>query len=199
MKKIAGSLIFLFLLHAVVMGQDNSDDIQPPTLGVNFTLHDFGSAAAIRATSLSSALTSHQFGKIKEMSSGLQITYLNGISRHLDFSGTLGGAFLAYPIRSGQSFSTDHLLAEATASVRGKMTSNNYWLNPYLQAGVGASAYHGYYGAFIPLGAGMQVNLFNQSFLLLNMQYRIPVTQTSNYHFLFSVGFAGKIADSKHH
>jgi OmpA-OmpF porin, OOP family len=197
MNKILCSFLLLLLGHIVVVGQDNNDHIQAPTLGIQFTMHDFASAANIRTNSLGVVLKDRQFGKVKNMSAGLALNYINGINSHFDFSGTLGGTFLAYPFRDETALSGDHFLVEATASVRGKMTSNQYWLNPYLQAGVGASTYSGYYGAFIPIGAGMQFNLGDEAFVLVNMQYRIPVTQTVNYHFLLSIGIAGKIADRK--
>lgn len=198
MKKFVSILFAITVISLSLRAQSNDDNIQPPTLGIHFTLTDFNSAAAIRNTSLSSAFKDREFGKIKQMSAGFALNYLNGINKYFDFSATLGGCFLQYPFRDEQTYvDNDHFLLEATASIRGKMTPNNYWFNPYLQAGIGASTYYGYYGAFIPFGAGMQVNLMDETFLLLNMQYRVPVTQTVNYHFLFSIGLAAKIGENK--
>jgi len=78
------------------------------------------------------------------------------------------------------------------------MFSNQYWVSPYLQLGVGISKFQGYWGAFIPAGVGLQVNLFDEAFLLINSQYRVPVTEnTANYHFFHSIGLAGIIGKKK--
>jgi hypothetical protein len=37
------------------------------------------------------------------------------------------------------------------------------------------------------------VNLFNEGGIFLGTQYRIPVTQSASYHFMYSFGIAGVI------
>ena len=195
MKKIPCVLLAILFSHALSFSQENH--IQNPTLGISFLLNDFKSASAVRATSLSTAIKNRQFGKIKDMSPGLAISYIQGFSDHFDFYTTLAGSFLDYPQQNRPGFGTDYLLLEADASVRGKLFSNKYWLSPFLQAGIGASKYKGYFGAFVPVGFGIQLNFFDEAYLLLNSQYRIPVTETANYHFYHSVGLAGNIGKRK--
>ena len=131
------------------------------------------------------------------MSPGLAISYSEGLSNKFDVAVTLAGAFLDYPRQNTVSSGSDKFLLEIDASIRGKMFSDKYWFTPYLQAGVGASKYKGYYGAFIPLGAGLQLNFFDEAFLLINTQYRVPITETANYHFYHSIGLAGNIGKRK--
>jgi hypothetical protein len=143
---------------------------------------------------LSSVLANKQFGKVKDMSPGLAISYSEGLSNNFDLSVTLAGSFLDYPREDAPSSSgSDKFLLEADASIRGKMFSDKYWFTPYVQAGLGASKYKGYYGAFIPLGVGLQLNFFDEAYLLINSQYRVPVTQSTSYHFYHSIGLAGNI------
>jgi hypothetical protein len=131
------------------------------------------------------------------MSPGLAISYSEGLSNRFDFSTTIAGSFLDYPRQNAPSSGSDKFLLEVDASIRGKMFTNKYWFTPFLQAGLGVSKYEGYYGAFIPLGFGLQFNFFDQAFLLINSQYRVPVTQTSNYHFYGSIGLVGTLGDKK--
>jgi outer membrane protein OmpA-like peptidoglycan-associated protein len=70
-------------------------------------------------------------------------------------------------------------------------------VSPYITLGAGVSKYSGYYGAFIPTGVGLQVNIFDEAFLLINSQYRIPITENTAYHIYHSIGFAGSIAKKK--
>jgi hypothetical protein len=90
------------------------------------------------------------------------------------------------------AFGRDFLLLEGDCSIRGKFISSKA-VSPYVQAGVGVSKFKSYYGAFIPVGAGLQVNLLDEAYILVNAQYRIPASEVANYHFFYSVGFAGRI------
>jgi hypothetical protein len=195
MKKITGLLFALFLFNTLVKAQD--DEIQKPTFGVHFFFNDFKTAAAVRANSLGIVFKNREFAKIKDMSPGLAINYINGLTRHIDMSISLAGSFVDYPIQNKAAFGRDFILLEADFSIRGKLISNKAYVNPYLQAGMGASLYKSYYGAFLPLGAGLQVNLFNEAYLLVNAQYRVPITETTNYHFWWGIGLAGNIGKKK--
>jgi hypothetical protein len=51
-----------------------------------------------------------------------------------------------------------------------------------------------YYGAFIPTGLGLKINMFDEAHIFLNSTYRIPVVaNTSAYHFMHMIGVAGII------
>lgn len=196
MKKILLHLFLLLTLHEIAFAQDDNE-IQNPTLGVHFFFNDFKTAQSIRNTSLSTTLKDKKFGKIKDMSPGLAINYIDGLNKTFDFTSTLAGSFLDYIRKDGSSYGKDNFLLEGDVSVRAKMFSNKYAVSPYLQAGVGASMYKGTFGAFIPAGVGIQVNILNEAFLIINSQYRIPVTESANYHFYHSIGLAGVIGKKK--
>lgn len=127
------------------------------------------------------------------MSPGLALSYLQGLTPNLDFSTTLAGSFLDYPFEGTLLSGNESLLLEADASLYGKMVDDSHWVVPYLSAGLGISKFKGYYGAFLPLGAGIQVNFFDDAFLIINSQYRVKVTENTNYHFYFSLGIVGNL------
>ncbi|MGZ5134696.1 MAG: hypothetical protein ACXWCG_06090 [Flavitalea sp.] len=197
MTKITRIVLAILVLNNTIAFAQEEDYIQGPALGIHFLLNDFQTASNIRSSTLSSALANKNVGKIKDMSPGLAISFSQGLSNHFDFSTTVAGSFLDYPRPNAPPSGSDKFLLEADASVRGKMFTNKYWFTPYLQAGVGVSKYEGYYGAFIPLGVGLQVNFFDEAFLLINSQYRVPVTTTVNYHFFGSIGLVGTIGTKK--
>lgn len=198
MQKIFGLIAAIFLLPAFSFSQEKKEHIQTPTVGVHFFFNDFYSAANVRASSLSSALRNKQFGKIKEMTPGLALNYIHGLTPSFDVTAMLGGSFLDYPLEEGGILGENGLLLELDASIRGKMFSNKYWISPYVQLGVGVSKFKGYWGAYIPAGVGLQLNLFDEAFLMINSQYRVPVIEnTTNYHFFHSIGLAGIIGKKK--
>jgi len=191
MKKVVGFLLAVLPILAPAFSQD--DYIQRPTLGIYFFFNDFKTAANIRATSLREVLRNSQFGKLKEMSPGLALNYMTGLSRHFDLSGTLTGSFLDYNKRDGTSLGQDKLLLEGDVSLKGKLFSNRYWVSPFLQIGAGISKYRTYWGAFVPAGMGFQVNLFDEAFFIIQAQYRVAVTNAVSNHFFYSIGIAGNI------
>jgi hypothetical protein len=196
MMNFTRTILALLFLQTTAFSQEE-DYRQDPALSINFFMIDFESATKIRNSSLSRVLANKEFGKTKTMSPGLAIAYSEGLSNQFDMSVTLAGSFVDYPRDYLPPFGQDKFLLEADASIRAKMFSNKYWFTPFLQAGVGISKYKGYYGAFLPLGVGFQVNFFDEAFLVFNSQYRVPVVQSANYHFYHSIGLAGNIGKRK--
>ncbi len=195
MKKILAALLALYLLVPASYGQD--DEIRPKAIGVSFFLNDFQTAARIRNTSLSQVISSKQFAALSEMNAGLAVHYFQGVRKHVDVHASLGGSFLRYPM-PGKTFTSDKLLLEATGSVDLKMTTEKYWVQPYITLGVGGHVYHKYYGAFLPLGLGLKVNFFDDVHLFVTSTYRVPVTtETANYHFQHNLGIAARIGKKK--
>ena len=130
---------------------------------------------------------------------GIAISFLKGLSNHVDFIGTLGGSFVNYPESNSlvTSSTNDNFLVEATASVNVKLLSDNYWIVPYADLGVGASKYQSSYAAFIPVGIGLQINLFDEAFVLINSQYRFEVTDKAARHLYHSLGITGRIGKQR--
>ena len=191
MKKVLPVLFALSFFALSAKAQD--EEIRPKALGISFFMSDFVTPARIRSTSLSTVLSNKQFAKFKDMTPGLAITYFKGITKHIDIATSVGGSFLKYPM-PGKTFSSDNFLLEANATVNLKMTTEKYWVQPYIIAGVGGHKYRSYYGAFLPLGLGVKVNFFDEAHLFITSTYRVPVTtETANYHLQHSLGIAGRI------
>lgn len=195
MKKI---LLSLFALYTMLpSGYSQNDEILPKSLGVSFFLNDFVTPARIRSTSLSQVLSDKSFAKLREMSPGLAITYFKGLKKHVDVAATIAGSFVRYPMPS-RSFASDNLLLEANAAVNLKMTSEKYWVQPYITLGVAGHKYRSYYGASLPLGLGLKINILDEAHLFITSTYRVPITlETSNYHMQHGIGIAGRLGKKK--
>lgn len=192
MKKSLASFFLFNCIYSFVSAQTPSYK-QPATVGIHFLFNDFATAADIRNSSLSSVLNNKRFGKLKDMPQGLAITYGKGISDNFDFISMLAGSFLNYPIPGREEESNEALLFEGDVSIRGKMFSDHYWFVPFLQLGAGVSQYKGYWGTYIPAGIGIQINFFDEAYIVINSQYRIAVSETASYHFVHSIGLVGNI------
>lgn len=196
MKKLLVLLTAIIFFAPCVSGQN--DYIRPAELGISFNLFDFTTAQRIRSTSLSSVLSGKKWAKISEMSPGFGLHYFKGLKEHIDFAGTLSGSFLDYPFPDKPSFGSDKFLLAFDASAQFKLTSDKYWFQPFVSAGAGGHKYRSYWGAFIPLGIGMNIDFFNEGKFFIQSQYRVPVTTGSaNYNFFHAIGFTGRISKKK--
>ncbi|HMK27539.1 MAG TPA: OmpA family protein [Chitinophagaceae bacterium] len=192
MKKILSVLFAVYMLISVSYGQ-KENYIRPKAIGVSFFLNDFITPNRIRTGSLSQVISDKKFARMREMSPGLSLHYFQGISNHVDFNASFGGSFINYPMPN-KTFFNDNLLLEASATVNLKMTTEKYWVQPYIIAGIGGHKYKYFYGAFLPVGLGMKVNFWDEAHLFITSTYRVPVTlETSNYHLQHSIGIAGAL------
>lgn len=197
MKKILPLLLATYCFLPGSFAQNN-EYARPAALGISFFLNDFVTPQRIRSGSLSKVLNDKNFAKINEMAPGMAVSYFKGITNHLDFAGTLGGSFPSVTLENRPNVSGDNFLLEADASANFKMTTEKYWVQPYLSAGVGAGMYKSYFSAFVPLGVGLKLNLFEEASVFITSQYRIPVTaETNAYHLIHSIGIAGNIGKKK--
>lgn len=195
MKKILALLVTFFFI-ANSFSQDTTikqSYVRKPALGVSFFFNDFVTAQRIRSSSLSYVIANKQKAKWKDMNHGIAVNYFKGLNNHLDLAATLAGSFVEYAVGSNNSSESKFLL-EGDVSIDMKLLSEKYWLTPFASIGAGLSRYGSYYGAFIPAGLGLKLNLLDEAHVFYHSQYRIPVTtNTSNYHFMHSIGIAGII------
>jgi len=197
MKKLLASLLAVYCLINAAYSQ-TTNPIRQSAIGISFVLNDFTTAARIRSGSLNQVIRDKRVAKFREMSPGLAVSYYKGLKPKIDFAGTLAVSFVDYPFRNHASFGNDNTLFELDASALLKLTDENYWVIPYASVGVGAHKYKVYYGAFLPVGLGLRLNLFDEAGVFVSSQYRIPVTyETANYHFFNSMGIYGVIGKKK--
>jgi len=193
MKKIILS-IFTFGLLLNSFGQEKYKKL--PALGLHFLFNDFKTASELRTGGLANVIRNKNWLKSDRMNVGLALSYMEGLSDNLDFVGTASGSFVDYPVPDKASTGVKFLL-DVTAVANLKLLSDHYVVSPYLSLGAGVSKVSGYYGAFIPTGVGLQFNLFDESFIMVNSQYRVPISENVAYHLYHSIGFAGNVKKRK--
>ena len=198
MKK-AVFIVFLFVSLAVNSFAQTTTNTykKQPTLSVQFMLNDYRTAQAINNTSLSQVLKNDQISNFTDMAPGLSVSYYKGISDHVDFMASLGGSSAKYEFKNGRQNRAAKILLEADANVNLKLLSDRYKVTPYITAGVGASLYGVHYGAYIPMGLGLQFRLGEDEFLFTNAQYRNGITDYANNHLNFAIGFGAPLGSSK--
>jgi len=192
----------IFLILAIFAGLSafaQSEYKKRPSLALHFSLIDYKSAVDVRTKSLETVINEKQFFKFKRMDPAISVSYLQGFTNHIDIAATLTGGFVKHPVSDAvrNASGSDHFLLELAATANLKLLTDRYFFTPFLTVGIGASQWAGYYSAFTPVGLGLQFKVADGTFLLLNSQYRIPITENGAYHFYHSLGFAGAITDKK--
>ena len=196
MKKIK-LLSFMLLVTFISFSQTN-DYKKRPSLGVSFLMKDFKTPAAIKATSLSSVLNDKKWTALKDMSPGLTLNYLEGFNNNIDFMAGLNLSFVDYPFKPNTATATnqDKLLIELDANLNFKLLTDNYFIVPYISAGLGVSMYDlKHFAAYFPVGAGLQFNLGAESFLNLQFRNNVGVTDLATNNFSYNIGFASPLKD----
>lgn len=196
MKKVLTSLLIILLISGGVAAQ-KSTKVRATSIGLSFILNDYTTAERIRSTSFAAVRRDDRWAPLSEQSPGIALHYIKGVKPNIDFVGSLGASYVRYPVNNSTQ-SSDGFLLEGDASGNFKLFTEDYVVTPYVIAGVGASLYKSLWGAFVPLGAGLKVNLFDEASVFLTLQYRVPVTkETSAHHFLTSIGVSGLLGGGK--
>ncbi len=198
MKKVF-MLMLLVGMFTGTFAQETPSFKKRPTLSVNFIFNDFLTAQRLQGSSIGSVLSNKDWARANEMTPGLGIAYYEGLSEHFDFMSTLNGTFMNYPFRNGRKTPGDWMNLQWDANINMKLLSDKHTVVPYLTAGVGAFS-HGltYFGAYMPVGGGLQVNLGDQeAFIFSNFQYRLPITANANYHFTYTFGLGAPLTAKK--
>lgn len=195
MKKLL--LLLIAFISYVSSYSQKTDYKKGHAFGFSLFLNDFQTASEIRSGGIVDVFKNHDFFKPSRMNPGISVSYLSGLSNHADFIATLGVSFLDYPNQNITQTSNNNSLLESTAALNLKLLTDKYVVVPYIDLGVGVSKYEKYFGAFVPLGVGLQVNIADEAYLLLNSQYRVAITENASYHFYHSIGIAGNISKKK--
>lgn len=189
---------FCWFLLASTFAQSSGELVKAPTLAINFLLSDFKTADLINKSSVGAVLNNRDWSRMKDMKAGLGFQYLQGWNKYVDFSGRLNISFLDYPFQNKASLGTEKLLLETEAALHAKLLPDKYFIVPYASAGLAAGLYNVYFLSYMPVGAGLQLNLGrSDAFIFSQMHYFIPLTKTCNYRFLYSMGFAANLKSAR--
>jgi outer membrane protein OmpA-like peptidoglycan-associated protein len=191
-------IILPFLaLGLCISSYAQKDYIRKPALGINLFYYDFQTASDIQNQGLANVLNNKEWSHLSSLKAGISLSYIQGLNSHLDFVGTASGASVVYPIPNAPTSGTESFLLEVAATANLKLLTDKYFVSPFLTIGAGASKYGGYYGAFVPVGVGLQFNVLDEAMILVNSQYRVKLSENVSSHFYYSFGIAGSVFGKK--
>lgn len=151
----------------------------------------------------SSAITSYETSKfspgvipaVKQANAGASLMYWQGITSKLDFSVRLNTIFTDY--NKKDAFAQTTFVPELAGELHLKALKDNHLFNPFISAGIGAGYYSKEITPFIPVGLGLQLNVFNEVYVFAQAQYRISLaTDYLDDNSFYGIGFAVPIKNA---
>ncbi len=195
MKKFFNLIIAGCLLVSAAQAQDSKS--MGRSIGFSFFLNDFASAQRIRSTSLNQVINDKTLARMSEMNSGFAVNYFQQMRDRMSFAASLGVSGLRYPM-PGRNITKNGTLLEFSATINAMMTTSDYYVQPYLVLGVGMHKFDVHYGAFMPAGLGLKLNILGDASVVVTSTYRVPVTnETANYHFQHAIGISAPLGKKK--
>jgi OmpA-OmpF porin, OOP family len=192
-----GCMVCLLMLAGDATAQWHYPYKKDPALGIHFSLYDFNSATALREGGVNQLFKTGSLSNIGDMQPGLSISFLTGLTNHLDYQIRYTGCFVDYPFPNTPGLGEQFLLSSLDATLQLKLLSDKHWVTPFICGGVGVFGFKGSFGGYMPLGVGLQVNFFDEAFLLIHLLYQVGISETTAPSFYYSLGFAGNIGTSK--
>ncbi len=167
------------------------------TLVFHSFYNDFKTTQLMKTTSVHNVLDKGQWSNIGSMQMGFGFNYLKGIGKKMDAIITIDGSSTDYLFKNGSNNGSSKFLLDANAAFNLKLFTDNHKLVPYFSFGAGLSSYNGKTGFYVPSGVGLQFNLFNEAYVLSNIQHRLALSSTVNDHFYYSIGIGTNIGKKK--
>ena len=186
-------LPLLLALGLVAFGA-NAQEKKPTAIGIHFNALDYKTPDLWKNSN-----SSRRIASLKDMDFGLSLSYWRGLTKKVDLAlkGNLG--FHDYSLIDRNTLTTKNEIGvelEPTLNIR--PVNDNALIAPFLTAGIGGGYYSGEFGAYVPAGAGVQVNFKSATYLMAQANYRFSLTKDMlKDHLMYSLGFVHSIREPK--
>jgi OmpA-OmpF porin, OOP family len=189
--------LLLCLSTTLVYGQKKAankpaSDKKPGLISFSVNYSDYGFFKALNDSSLSYAFNRKGLFKSGSSSFGFGISYWKGLGSHIDFSGDFAGTFSNFPALyvKGDSVGKASFTPQLDLALHAKAFRESRVINPFLTGGIGA----GYFGrqlvVYAPVGVGLQFHFKSGTYLFLQAQWKMALTDGIKDDFMFySLGF----------
>ncbi len=169
-----------------------------PSIGIGFFLKDYITPEQVSNTSVSKVLSNKTYGEAGNMAPGIQFSYFQGITSHIDIMGQLGGCFTKYSYKGKKYSANDGFLVEGGIHANLKLLTDKALINPYLTAGLLGAAYNAeHFMAYAPVGGGFAVNLGDGTFIYLQSTLQYKISNDTKENLNYAIGLVSPIYRKK--
>jgi len=166
-----------------------SQDKKPQLVGVHFNLIDFKSIKSFNTPS-----TGKGYSGFKDMSKGFSLAYWRGLTTKIDLNVKANVVFYDFSSINKGVIGKQEVGVELEPTFNIRPFTDAAKLAPFLTVGAGVGLYNKDFGAYIPAGGGLQLNIDKFAYLFLQAQYKFTLTKkVLGDNLFYSIGFAQKI------
>lgn len=189
-QKLKLLLAFAFFSSAAFAQKEWSPAKKGSLVGLHFNLADFKAPTGIK-----DPVSGKVYSSIREMDKGFSLSYWKGLNSKLDLAIKLNAMY--YSSIQGNTGNTQ-LGFELEPTFNLRPFNDAAKIAPFLTAGLGAGLYNKKLGAYVPAGAGVQVNLKGISYIFVQAQYKFTLTEKEiGDHLFYSIGFAQNVGKER--
>lgn len=184
LKAFTSSIMLAAVCSSVALAQSSEERF---TSNVKGSLIGFG----VNLTDYSASLP--HVGKVDM---GVSAMYWKGLTKNLDLSVRYNGLFTEYSKLANSK--EQKFASELEGSLHLRALSDDHLFNPFISAGVGVGRYSQSFVPYAPIGLGLQVNLFSETYLFLQGNYRFSFQEDKlDNNTFYSFGVAAPIKPGK--
>ena len=198
MKQKLTLILALSLLATSAFSQTKTGmkgDKKGPLFGIHFNMQDFNAPLGIKNPS-----TGIGYSNFKDMNRGFSLSFWKGIHPKIDFALKANTSFRDYRAKRAGLTNKTEFGIELEPSLNVRPFSDAALLNPFLTIGIGGGLYTDQLGAYIPAGAGLQINFNSVTYLFVQAQYRWDILEKESKvgdNLFYSLGIAQNIGKEK--
>ena len=188
-------LVIVICASAQMMNSKYTSAKKGDLFGIHFNTLDIKTPVTFK-----NSAGTRTFSKIQEMDFGFSLSYWKGLTNTIDFSTRAGVIFHDYATedRRERYLKGEAVGVELEPTLNFRPYGDDALFAPFLTAGVGAGYYTGKYGAYLPTGLGVQLNLKSMTYIFVQTQYRFALTKdVLKDNIFYSLGIAQNISKEK--
>lgn len=192
MKSIKYIITAIICTNSIVLCGQTTVANKNGIFSFNLNLSDYSFLKTVKDSSFSKALQQKDWLKPGNKSFGIGVSYWKGLTKHIDFSGTLSATLSNFT----KGFVKDDSIGQAgfstqlDALLHFRLLNNNAAVNPFLTGGAGVGFFSKQMAVYAPVGAGFRFRFSEGAFLVLQAQWRKALTDgISNDYMMYSLGF----------
>ena len=170
---------------------------KPFHLGLQLSLTDFETVQSIKVSSVSTVLKNKQWAKPPTMSLGLGIDAWKGITKHIDFFGSINYTANRNGFALPTSNTTTFRLWTAEIAAQFKLLTDKHVVRPYISGGAGVFTQNKTTGGYAPIAAGFQFHLGKEALVQIQSQYQWAFSSAHNSSLGYSVSMATALPTKK--
>lgn len=152
---------------------------------------------AIKTNGLGKVISNNLWAKPHTLQGGFGIDYLQGITTKVDAVSSINASWVDYKLPSGINYGSSNFLLDINTGAHIKLLVDKHTFSPFLIAKAGYTSYKNFSGVSLLPGAGLQVNLFNEAFLLTTIEYRYAINNKLTNQLYYSIGIAAPFSKRK--